>query len=132
VAQPSALPVALPMLLFFSLFVTIFVRVSKWEHDQSLLEFRLLSREIVDRIRTGLEEQEISLEQLERSFGRRVTPSAANFHYLVEKLLQRFPLIQAVEWAPRIDSTQRAAFEAGRQNDSTQEACNRAGRGSAY
>src|ERR1700726_4078279 len=51
--RSRALPVALPMLLFFALFVTIFVRVSKWEHVESLVEFRLLSHEIVDKIRTG-------------------------------------------------------------------------------
>jgi hypothetical protein len=112
-----ALPMAPPMLLFFALFVTMFVRVSKWEHDESLLEFRLLSHEIVDRIHTGLEEQEVFLEQLERSFSRPVTPSASDFHYLVERLLLRFPLIQAVEWAPRIEETQRATFEEARRTD---------------
>src|SRR3984893_12494594 len=112
-----ALPVALPMLLFFALFVTIFVCVSKWEHVESLVEFRLLSHEIVDKIRTGLEEQEVFLEQLERSFSVPITPSAADFHHLVEKLLRRFPLIQAVEWAPLISSAQRGSFEAAQQTD---------------
>ena len=112
-----ALPVALPMLLFFALFVTIFVRVSKWEHEESLLEFRLLSHEIVDKIATGLEEQEVFLDQLERSFSTPITPSAADFHRLVEKLLKRFPLIQAVEWAPRIDSTQQGIFVAAQQSN---------------
>src|SRR6202040_3441264 len=43
-------PVALAMLLFFALFSAIFVRVSTWEHDEALLEFRLLSQAIVDKI----------------------------------------------------------------------------------
>ena len=60
-------PVALPMLLFFGLFVAIFIRGSAWENDQQMLEFRLLSQQVVDKIRTGLEEQEVFLEQLERS-----------------------------------------------------------------
>ena len=115
--RSRALPVALPMLLFFALFVTIFVRVSKWEHVESLVEFRLLSHEIVDKIRTELEEQEVFLEQLERSFSVPITPSAADFHHLVEKLLRRFPLIQAVEWAPLISSAQRGSFEAAQQTD---------------
>lgn len=113
-----ALPVALPIVLFFALFVTMFVRVSQWERDESLSEYRLLSQEMVDRISTGLGEQEVFLEQLERSFSTSSTPSAAQFHHLVEKLLQRFPLIQAVEWAPRIDASQRLTFEAGRQINS--------------
>jgi signal transduction histidine kinase len=100
------------MLLFFALFVSIFVRVSKWERDESLLEFRLVSQEIVDKIRGGLEEQEIFLEQLERSFTLRPGLSPFDFQYLVQSLLQRFPLIQAVEWAPRIDAAARPGFEA--------------------
>ena len=51
--RSRARPVALPMLLFFALFVAIFVRVSKWEHDEALLEFRLLSQEIVDKSTPG-------------------------------------------------------------------------------
>jgi MASE1 len=39
--RSRACPVALPMLLFFALFTAIFVRVSTWEHEEALLEFRL-------------------------------------------------------------------------------------------
>jgi integral membrane sensor domain MASE1 len=62
------LTVALPMVLFFSLFVAIFVRVNVWEHDETLSEFRLVSDQAADKIRTALTEQEIFLEQLEHSF----------------------------------------------------------------
>jgi integral membrane sensor domain MASE1 len=92
-----ALPVGVPIILFFALFVSIFIRIGKWEQDETLLEFRLLSREIVDKMRTGLEEQEIFLEQLERSFNLRPELSRSDFRYLVQSLLQRFPLIRAIE-----------------------------------
>jgi signal transduction histidine kinase/CheY-like chemotaxis protein/sensor domain CHASE-containing protein len=104
-------PVALPMLLFFALFVAIFVRVSNWEHDEALLEFRLLSQEIVDKIHAELAEQEIFLEQLERSFSRPAAVSRADFQHLTKNLLQRFPTIQAVKWAPRTDFADRVTFE---------------------
>jgi len=110
-------PVALPMLLFFALFTAIFIRVSKWEQEEALLEFRLLSQELVDKIRTGLGEQEVFLEQLERSFSRPAALSRADFRHLVQSLLQRFPTIQAVKWAPQIESWQREAFEAAQQGD---------------
>ena len=110
-------PVALPMLLFFALFTAIFIRVSKWEHDESLLEFRLLSRQTIDRIRAELEEQEVFLEQLERSFSMSAPLSRADFQHLVQSLLQRFPVLQAVEWAPRVDPDRRASFEATQQAD---------------
>ena len=110
-------PVALPMLLFFALFIAIFVRVSTWEHDEALLEFRLLSQEIADKIHAGLAEQEIFLEQLERSFSRPAALSRADFQHLAKNLLQRFPTIQAVKWAPRIEISDRVAFEEAQRAD---------------
>ena len=105
------------MILFFALFVAIFVRVSTWERDQALLEFRLLSREVVDKINAGLAEQQVFLEQLERAFTRPAPVSRADFQHIVKNLLRRFSTIQAVIWAPRIDLSQRAAFEAAQQAD---------------
>jgi signal transduction histidine kinase/CheY-like chemotaxis protein len=115
--RSRALPVAVPMLLFCALFTAIFVRVSKWEHDEGLLDFRLLSRQVVDKIHTGLGEEDVFLEQLERSFSGPAPLSRSDFHHLAQKLLQRVPTIQAVKWAPRIDPPQRDAFEAKQQAD---------------
>lgn len=112
-----ARPVAVPMLLFFALFVAIFVRVRTWEHDEALLEFRLLSQQIVDKIHAGLTEQEIFLEQLERSFSRPAALSRADFQHLAHNLLRRFATIQAVKWAPRIDFSNRQAFEEAQHAD---------------
>ncbi len=91
--QRRTLPVAVPMLLFFVLFVTIYVRVSQWEHDEVLVDFRRLSQEVVDKTRSGLEEQEIFLEQLERSFTGPAPVSRTDFSHLVGSLLRRFPTI---------------------------------------
>jgi signal transduction histidine kinase/CheY-like chemotaxis protein/integral membrane sensor domain MASE1 len=115
--RSRALPVAVPMLLFCALFTAIFVRVSKWEHDEGLLDFRLLSRQVVDEVHTGLEEEDVFLEQLERSFAGPAPLSRLDFHHLAQNLLQRVPTIQAVKWAPRIDHAHRAAFEAAQQAD---------------
>jgi signal transduction histidine kinase/CheY-like chemotaxis protein len=107
--------VALPMLLFFALFVAIFVRVNEWERDEALLDFRLLSREVVDKVHTALDEQDVFLEQLDRSFTGSRSVSRSDFHHLVGGLLRRFPTIQAVKWAPRVEAAQRAAFEAAQR-----------------
>jgi signal transduction histidine kinase/CheY-like chemotaxis protein/integral membrane sensor domain MASE1 len=115
--RSRALPVAVPMLLFCALFTAIFVRVSKWEHDEGLLDFRLLSRQVVDEVRTGLEEEDVFLEQLERSFTGPAPLSRSDFRHLAQNLLQRVPTIQAVKWAPRIDLAHRAAFEATQRTD---------------
>ena len=68
-------------------------------------------------MRTELEEQEVFLEQLERSFSGGAAVSRTDFRHLVRSLLQRFPTIQAVKWAPRVDRDHRMSFEAAQQAD---------------
>ena len=108
--------VALPMLLCFGLFVAIFIRVNSWEYDQSLFEFRLRSQQFAGTVRATLEEQRGFLEQLSGAFVSRHEPvTRQEFHDLVQTLLQRFPIIQAVEWAPLVQSADRASFEAAQR-----------------
>ena len=108
--------VAVPMLLCFGLFVAIFVRVNSWENDQSLFEFRLRSQQLADTMRATLEEQRGFLEQLSDAFVTRHQPVTRHeFHDLVRTLLRRFPIIQAVEWAPLVKSADRLAFETAQQ-----------------
>jgi hypothetical protein len=99
------------------LFVAIFARVSAWERDQSLLEFRLVSQQSADKIEAGLGEQAAFLDQLERSFARPAPFSRQVFRSLVERLTRRFPIIRAVEWAPRVSAVERASFEAARRGE---------------
>jgi signal transduction histidine kinase len=105
--RSRARPMALPMLLFFGFFVVTFIRVSAWENNEQLLEFRVVSLQVLDKIRIRLGEQEIFLDQLERSFSRATPVTAADFAALVGGMVQRFPMLQAVEWAPRVAGGER-------------------------
>jgi PAS domain S-box-containing protein len=110
--------VAVPMLLCLGLFVGIFIRVNSWENDQSLFEFRLRSQQLADTVRATLEEQRSFLDQLSSVFASRHQPvTRQDFHDLVQKLLWRFQIIQAVEWAPRVTSADRPIFEARQQGE---------------
>lgn len=109
-------PVAVPMLLCFGLFIAIFIRVNGWENDQSLFEFRLRSQQLADTMRATLEEQRGFLEQLSDSFvGRQQSVGRQEFRDLVHTLMHRFPIIQAVEWAPLVQSADRGRFEAAQR-----------------
>ena len=110
--RSRVLPVALPMLLFFALFVAIFIQVSAWETGQSLVEFRLLSQQIIGRIGSRIGIQEVFLEQVGASFTGPADLSRHDFNILAQSLLRRYPFIQAIEWAPHIEATHRDAFEA--------------------
>jgi CHASE1-domain containing sensor protein len=105
------------MLLFFALFVAIFTRVSWWERDDSLLEFRIRSQEIADRTKIALEEHVLMLEEVQRAFRGHSTVTRLDFRSLAQPLLQRFPTLQAVEWAPLVPAAQRPAFEAEQRTE---------------
>jgi signal transduction histidine kinase/CheY-like chemotaxis protein len=111
--------VALPMAAAFALFVVIFVRVSAWENDQRLLEYRLQSQRISDRIQEDLNQQAVFLDQLANIFGSSTSPiTRAAFRELTERLPANFPYVQAVEWSPKLTAAQRLLFEAQqREND---------------
>ncbi|MBO0732923.1 MAG: CHASE domain-containing protein, partial [Methylocapsa sp.] len=110
--------VAVPMMLCFALFTAVFIRLSGWENERSLREFQLRSQQLADAMKEAIEEQALYLEQLSAVFvNRNLVVSRQDFHDLVQKLRQRFPAIQAVEWAPRVMSSERRAFEAAQAAD---------------
>lgn len=113
--RSRAATVALPMLLFFLLFTLIFIRLSTWETGQQLSEFRLLSQQATDRIEAKLQEQELVVEQVGRELGGSAPVSRDVFRIGVERILDRFPMVQAIEWAPRVTAPQRPAFEAAQR-----------------
>jgi PAS domain S-box-containing protein len=110
--------VAVPMILCLALFVAVFVRVRGWEEMESLTEFHARSQQLAYSLKADLDEQSLFLNQLSSAFiNRDRAVERKEFRGLVEVLLQRFPAIQAVEWAPRVAADERPAFEAAqRQN----------------
>lgn len=116
--RSRATSVATPMIFCFALFVAIFVHVSRWENDQSLMEFRMQSQHVADNLKARLEEQILFLEQFSSIFtSRQLALTRKDFHNLVQKRLQQFPTIQAVEWAPKVFSGERTTFEKRQRTD---------------
>ena len=106
--------VAVPMLLIFVLFIAIFLEANQWEYKDSLIEFRQLSQQALNQVQNKFGEQESLLEQTAGLFvhDQNSKVSRDEFHRFVQKSLQRFSVIQALEWAPGVDSENRANFEA--------------------
>jgi PAS domain S-box-containing protein len=108
--------VAVPMILCFALFVAVFIRVRDWERMESLTDFHARSQQLADSLKADLDEQALFLKQLSSAFvNRHAAIDRDDFHGLVQVLLQHFPAIQAVEWAPRIAASERLTFEAAQR-----------------
>ena len=111
--------VAVPILLAFAIFVLIFFRANQWEYNDSLNDFRQTSQTVKNDIEGKLSEQESLLEQMAglmtQDKTRMVTREGfANF---VSRSLARYPMIQALEWAPIIFNAERQKFEIIQRKD---------------
>ena len=109
-----AIPVGLPIVIGLILFVVIFLRFSAWEKGQSLQEFSMLSQQIADRVQTRFEAQEVLLEQVEGFLGGDEPVTRENFKRYIGKTLERYPMVKAVEWVPRVTAAERQSYERSR------------------
>ena len=111
--------VAIPMLLVSALFIFIFLKANQWEYDSSLSDFKQMSQHSFNRINTKLEEQSAMLDEMAGLFLHDVHGQVTRdeFHRFVQRSLKRFPMIQALEWAPMIDASNRDGFEHEQRNE---------------
>lgn len=105
---------AIPMVPVFALFVLLFLKINQWEQNESLNEFRQISEQSLHQIRVGLEEQDAVLAGMRGLFVHDPEGhiSRQEFRRFTRSFLARFPMIQAFEWAPSIESSRRPGFEA--------------------
>ncbi|MDC7707594.1 sensor domain-containing diguanylate cyclase [Vogesella indigofera] len=113
--QRRATTVAIPMLFAFSMLVVLYVNVSRWEQAESLVAFRLQSQRLADTIQARLDEQQSLLEQTQGLFAGNDEVTAEEFQLFTQQALKRYPMIQAIEWAPRVTGEFREEFEVQQQ-----------------
>ena len=111
--------VAIPTALILALSLIIFFWAKQWEYNDSLSDFRQLSQQIDGQVRYKFEEQESLLEQMEGLFlyDNKSGVTQDEFHIFVQKSLKRFPMIQALEWVPKVTHSERAQFELSHHNN---------------
>ncbi len=111
--------VALPMVITFALLIIIFITVSRWEHKESLIEFDGLSNQLSEQLQVRFDAQESALVQISGLFTyRNFNPiTRQDFHHFIKGTLKEFPMIFAIEWAPRVIYSNRAVFKAEQAHD---------------
>jgi PAS domain S-box-containing protein len=111
--------VTVPTVLVLALFVLTFVWAKKWEYNDSLSDFRQLSEQANAKIQFKFEEQVSLLEQMASLFlhDKQGIVTREEFHIFVQKSLHRYPMIQALEWVPRVEQSNRAGFELSQHKD---------------
>jgi len=114
--------VSLPLFFAMILAIITFITASKLEENNALKEFRNASDQIVMQIKIRFDEQQVLLEQAQSLFllPQHKPITRAEFGFFMANALKRLNTIQAVEWAPRVDESQRLAFEKEQQKDYAQ------------
>lgn len=122
-AEPRALwkgrikTVVLPILLALTLIVLAFFRTSRWEQEQSRADIRERSEHVLSQLYTHFDEQSTIALEMGAMFaqGNRNTLSREEFRRFAQVMLRQFPVLQALEWAPRVTPAERPGFEAAQR-----------------
>ena len=111
--------VALPMLIVFALLIIIFITISRWEQKDALVEFDGLSNQVSEQLKVRFDSQESVLMQISGLFTFRNFEhiSRNDFHDFVQETLKGFPMIYAIEWAPKVMHAQRTEFNREQSRD---------------
>jgi len=104
--------VAFPMVVTFGLLVVIFIMISRWEHKESLVKFEVTSSHLSEQLRLHFESQEAVQKQIGALFSYRGTNAVSrdDFHNFVKETMKGYPMIYAVEWAPRVTRDAKVRF----------------------
>lgn len=83
------------------------------ESEKMAQSFRFQAERLAKNIQDHFDEQVFILDQLDLalSMSHSEQTSRESFHDLAQPALRRFPMLQAIEWAPEIASNRRIAFE---------------------
>ena len=94
-----------------------YVSVRQIESAKMTQSFHFQADRLAKNIQDHFDEQEFILEQLDRalSMSQHEPVSREAFGALAQPALSRFPMLQAIEWAPEIQSGRRAMFEASQK-----------------
>jgi diguanylate cyclase (GGDEF)-like protein/PAS domain S-box-containing protein len=110
--------VAVPMLVLFAMLVAAYVTASKWERKESLTEFDSLASQLSEQLRIRLESQEAVLAQISGLFTYQKSEiTKQDFSNFVKVTLDKYPMIYAIEWVPKVSHEQRSTFEKKMQRD---------------
>jgi len=104
--------VAFPMVVTFGLLVVIFIVTSRWEHKESLVKFEAQSAYLSEQLRLHFESQESVQKQIGALFSYRGTGAVTreDFHNFIKEVMKTYPMIYAMEWAPRVNRDAKERF----------------------
>ncbi|MBX3348926.1 MAG: CHASE domain-containing protein [Nitrospira sp.] len=114
--------VASIMSTMLALVMLTYVGFTQIESARTAQGFHFQADRLAKTIQDHFDEQEFILTQLDMalSMSQREPVSREAFRALAKPALNRFPMLQAIEWVPEIPSHRRALFEAS-QRQSTPE-----------
>ena len=89
------------------------------EQQETLTAFHSQSDALASRIQVQFQEQEFLLNQMDDFLSSKTAKAVTwdEFRRFTERSLTRFPMVQAMEWAPRIAHKDRSAFEKAQQQN---------------
>lgn len=110
------LPLVLIVCIGLGLSLGLFVLTRRWENRDRQEELNFASQHFVEAIRRAAERFEMAHEFVRQDYYGSTHVSAREFSLCAESILTHVPSLKVLQWAPRVDNAERAAFvEAARR-----------------
>ncbi|WP_083917264.1 CHASE domain-containing protein [Thiomicrorhabdus arctica] len=116
-AQPKPLwrgriySVALPLLFMLTIIIVLFFWVSELESGKAKADFKEVSNDTHEKLRSSFENYQDSVIYIERFFSSSSNVSRVDFRNFVDHTLNTKPGINGFSWNPIVSETQREQFE---------------------
>ncbi len=111
VTRRRKLAVTAALMSAFAVTVIVFMGAKHWEQKRDQVEFEKKSAMIAERIEHSIDNYGATIYSLSLFYRASQSVEEDEFRIFAQGILERFPGIKSLSWAPRVLDSERSAFE---------------------
>ncbi|MGH8571420.1 MAG: CHASE domain-containing protein, partial [Gammaproteobacteria bacterium] len=115
--KPRRLSVGVPVAVLCIAVVLLFMRANAWEQARLKLAFAQQAQHLANALVRSIDSHIEVLRAIEGLFAASHRVERQEFGAFAEAVMARHPGFKALEWAPRVSGTHRAAYEAAARQE---------------
>ena len=117
------LSIALPSVVAMAIVIVLFYKVSAWEQERVVFQFRETAAMMINGLQGHLKNYRQAVSAVRSFVAHEPQVSRQKFGVFARNLLMQYPCIQAIEWIPRVPFEERVSRETEARQDGLTAYC---------
>ena len=109
--------IALPSVVAMAIVIVLFYKVSAWEQERVVFQFRETATRMINGLQGHLKNYLQAVSSVRSFVAHEPQVTRPDFGVIARNLLAQYPCIRAIEWIPRVPFEGRASREAEARQD---------------